>query len=117
MTVSIQINGTDLDPQPATVTWLPNDGGGKLSGVRHLGAYELLELVCVPTPGGSSNFNWLDYENQVLTSIRAYAPGDDGQTGTPVTYNSGVVSQPIEKIESGPGGILRGVKMVVAVVI
>jgi hypothetical protein len=117
MTVSIQINGTDLNPQPSSVTWKPNPAGGKLDGTTHLGAYHLLELVCVPTPGGSSNFNWTTFENTVLTSIRAYAPGDDGQDGTPVTYNSGVVSRPIEEIRSEGGGILRGIKMTVAVVI
>lgn len=117
MTVAIQINGVTLNPQPASVTWKPSPTGSKLDGTLHLGAYQVLELVAVPTPGGSSNFNWTDYENLVLTSVRAYAPGDDGQTGAAVTYNSGVVSQPIEEIRSEPGGILRGIKMTLAVVI
>lgn len=117
MTVPIKINGTTLVPQPATANWLPNEGGGKLSGVSHLGAYHILVLRCVPTQGGASNFNWRDYENQVLTSIQAYPPGQDGQNGTPTTYNSGVASEPIREISSGPGGILRGIEMRIKVVI
>lgn len=117
MTVAIKINGTTLIPQPATATWSPNEGGGKLSGVSHLGAYRILILRCVPTQGGASNFNWTDYENTVLTSIQAYPPGQDGQTGTATTYSSGVVSEPIREIQAGPGGILRGIEMRVKVVI
>lgn len=117
MTVPIKCNGTSLVPQPGTVSWLPNEGGDKLDGTLHLGAYHILVLRCVPAPGGASNFNWTDYENTVLTSIQAYPPGQDGQTGTPTTYNSGVVSEPINEIRSEPGGILRGIEMRVKVVI
>jgi len=112
----IKINGIALLPQPATVTWQPADVGARLNGTQYLGAYELLVLRCVPTAGGAVYFNWPDFENQVLTSIRIYPPGEDGQTGLPVTYTSGVVSQPIKEIRAEPGGILRGIEMVVAVV-
>ena len=116
MTVSIQMNGTALNPQPRTANWeLPGEGG-KLDGTDHLGAYDILVLRSPPARGGTANWNWSTFENQVLTSVVAMPRGQTMKTGTETTYNSGVVSKPITPVGSEPADIVPGVEFRVLVV-
>lgn len=103
---TIQINGTTLIPQPRTIEWISSDVGGKLDGTTATGAYDVLVLKSPPSNGGTANFNWGDYENSTLTSVRVMAKGDSQKTGANVTYSSGAVSRPI-KIISKPGDIIE----------
>ena len=116
MTVSIQIDGTALNPQPRTATWDLNSGGGKLDGTDHLGAYDTLVLRSPPARGGTANWNWKDFENQVLTSIQAMPRGQTMKTGSATTYNSGVVAKPISTVVASPGDIVESVELRVLVV-
>lgn len=116
MSVTVAINGTDLNPQPASVDWESNVTGGKLDGTDSLGAYETCVLRAPLAQGGTANWNWSDYENSVLTSIVLPARFSTMRdTGT--TYSSGVVSSRITSIDGPPGGLVRGVEMRVRVVI
>lgn len=114
MSVTVQINGTSLSPQPAETNWRQISVGEKLDGTDAPGAAWELTLRAPVFTGGS--INWDDYDNTVLTSIVAPAPGDT-MRGTAVTYSSGVVSKPIETFNAPPGGLVRDVEMKVIVVI
>ena len=116
MTVTVQINGTTLNPQPADTRWDTMTVGGKLDGTDTTGAY-LVHILSAPVDnGGTANWNWTDYDNTVLTSIATHAPFDT-MRDTATTYNSGVVSKPIKTIRTEPGGIVTGVEMRVLVVV
>jgi len=116
MAVTVQINGATLNPQPASVDWESNIIGGLLSGIDALGAYETVILRAPVDQGGTANWNWASYENQVLTSITIPARFSTMRdTGT--TYSSGVVSSRISRIDAPPGGLVRGVEMRVRVVV
>lgn len=114
MTVEIQINGTALVPQPRDANWRPTPNGPKLDGTEDVSSYDTLVLRAPPARGGTANFNWGDFENQVLTSIQAFPKGQTMKTGTATTYNSGVVSAPIT-VSAQPGDILQ-TEMIVRVV-
>lgn len=116
MTVSIQMNGTALNPQPRNATWELAPGGGKLDGTDHIGAYDVLILQSPPSRGGTANWNWTTFENQVLTSVVAMPRGQTMRNGTQTTYNSGVVAKPITSIASTPGDIVEGVEFRVMVI-
>jgi hypothetical protein len=116
MTVEIQIDGSALNPQPRDAVWELNSEGGKLDGTDHLGAYDTLILRSPPSRGGTANWNWTDYENQVLTSVQAMPRGQTMRNGTETTYNSGVVSKPIATVGSEPGDIVPSVELRILVV-
>lgn len=114
MAVTIQINGVTLIPQPAETVWEPAPIAQKLDGTDGLGAYWILTIKAPVTRGGTCN--WYTYDNTVLSSIKAHAPGDT-MRGTEVTYNSGVVSKPIMRSSAPPGGLVHDIEMVVLVVV
>jgi hypothetical protein len=117
MAVTVQINGTTLNPQPASVDWESNIIGGKLDGSEAIGAYEAVTLRAPVDNGGTVNWNWSTYENQTLTSIVLPARFETMKEASGTTYNSGVVSKRIRAIDAPPGGLVRGVEMRVLVVI
>lgn len=116
MTVEIQCNGTALFPQPRDVNWESVQVSGKLDGTDAIGAYEILVLKAPPEAGGTANWNWSNFENSVLTSVQAPARFDN-TFGTAVTYNSGVVSERIKRIDSTVGNVINGVEMRIKVVV
>lgn len=111
---TIRINGTTLSPQPAYDSWEENVAGGKLDGTDELGAYKIFRMQA-PALAGQA-FNWQAFENQVLTSLQAYAPGDL-PTGADVVYSSGVVSRKIKRLESPLDRSVTGVELEIAVVV
>ena len=113
MAVDIQINGTSLVPQPKEVRWEPVSVGGKLDGSEALGAYRLLVLEA--PDDRADNFNWDTFENQVLTSVQVFPPGETTDTGSATVYNSGAVSKSL-KYATGPDYLLRGVALRILVV-
>lgn len=117
MAVVVAINGVTLNPQPAEVNWeTPIIGDDKLDGTEATGAYETVTLRAPVDNGGTANWNWSTYENQVLTSIVLPARFSTMRdTGT--TYSSGVVSKRIKSISAPPGGLVRGVELTVSVII
>jgi hypothetical protein len=117
VTVEVQINGTALNPQPRTATWELNPVGGKLDGTEHLGAYDTLILLSPPARGGTANWNWTDFENQVLTSVQVMPRGQTLKNGSATTYNSGVVAKSIVTVASPPGDIVESVEFRVMVVV
>lgn len=114
MSVTVAINSVALIPQPASTDWRQISVDGKLDGTDALGAAWELTLKAPVFRGGTCN--WDDYDNSVLTSVTAPAPGDT-MRGTAVTYSSGVVSKPLSEQSAPPGGLVRGVTMVLTVVI
>lgn len=116
MTVNVQINGTALNPQPRLATWDLSNQGGKLNGTDHVGSYDTLVLRSPSSRGGTANWNWVQLENQVLTSIVAMPRGQTLRNGTETTYNSGVVSKPISPIRAEPGDIVTEVEFRVLVI-
>lgn len=116
MTVTVSINGTTLNPQPAEVDWTTNTIEGKLDGTEATGAYMVATLKAPVRSGGTANWNWGNYDNLVLSSIVLPAPFST-QRDTGVTYSSGVVSRAIKQMQAPPGGLVRGVEMEVMVVV
>ena len=112
---TIKINGVTLDPQPARAKWDDNIVDGKLNGTDALGAYRTLTIQAPPL-AGQANFNWTDFQNQVLSSIQAFAPGDQ-PTGSNVIYSSGVVSRQIKTYDVGDDRTVGGVQMEILVVV
>lgn len=94
MPVTIKLNGTALRPQPAEATWITDIVDQKLNGTDATGAYQILKLSSPQYR--DSGYNWDTYENSVLTSIQAFAPGDT-PNGASVLYNSGVVARKIRE--------------------
>jgi len=92
MPVTIKLNGTDLIPQPMEANWGTTITEQKLNGTDATGAYQTFRISAPRFR--DSGYNWDDYENQVLTSLQAFAPGDT-PNGASVLYNSGVVSRKI----------------------
>lgn len=86
----ILLNGIKLEPQPASSEWTVETLGRKLNGTDEGAAFARLMLSSPPLKGQS--FNWQQFENQVLTSMTAYAPGT-GPEGAATTYSSGVVAR------------------------
>lgn len=117
MAVTIQINGTTLDPQPQMTSWSPMTVATKLNGTESLGGYKLHTLTAPPDYGGTAYWNWSSFENAVLTSIQTHSPLTDMVNGSATTYNSGVVSKPIRQIETTPGGIVRSVILEILVIV
>lgn len=111
---TIKINGVTLSPQPAAARWEENAVAGKLDGTDELGAYKIFRIRA-PLLAGQS-FNWQTWENQVLTSLQAYAPGD-GPAGADVVYSSGVVSRKIKALDMPPDRTVTGVELEIAVVV
>lgn len=116
MSVSVQINGVVLNPQPADVLWDSPTQGGKLDGTDSLGAYEKVTLKFPVDRGGTANWNLSTYENSVLTSIVLPARFDT-MRGTGVTYSSGVVSKRIKHIANPVGGLIKEVELEVLVIL
>jgi hypothetical protein len=111
---TIKINGTTLTPQPASDVWEENISGGMLDGTDEVGAYKIFRIQA-PVLAGQA-FNWQQFENQVLTSLQAYAPGDL-PTGTDVVYSAGVVSRKIKQFQMPLDQTVRGVELEIAVVV
>lgn len=111
---TIKINGTTLEPQPAFDAWEEVIFDQKLDGVEALGAYKVFRMRA-PSLAGQT-FNWDQFENQVLSSLQAYAPGDL-PTGADVVYSSGVVSRKIARFESPLDRSVTGVELVILVVV
>lgn len=112
---TIKINGVTLVPQPAAAKWEENISGSKLNGTDEVGAYKIFKITAPPLVDGES-FNWQTYENQVLTSLQAYAPGDQ-PSGANVTYSAGVVSRKIKSYEMPLERTVQGVEMEIAVIV
>lgn len=116
MAVTVAINGTTLNPQPAEVNWSTDVIDGKLDGTEAVGAYMVATLKAPVDSGGTVNWNWGTYDNLVLSSI-VLPPPYSTQRDTGTTYSSGVVSKAIRKIEAPLGGLVRGVEMQVLVIV
>jgi hypothetical protein len=112
---TIKINGVTLDPQPARAKWDDNLIDQKLNATDALGTYRLFTIHAPPL-AGQADFNWTDFQNQVLTSIQAFAPGDR-PTGANVVYSSGAVARQIKTYESGDDRAVGGVMMEIWVVV
>lgn len=115
MTVTVAINGVTLNPQPSDVSWEISTTGQKLDGTDAIGAYMVATLKFPIDRGGTANWNIGTYDNAVLSSI-VLPPPFSTMRDTGTTYNSGVVSKPIKRIESPPGGIIRGVELEVLII-
>lgn len=116
MTVSVQLNGTALTPQPASVDWRTEPIQQKLNGTDAIGSYDIAILRAPVGQGGTANWNWSSFENTVLTSAvlpARYLTMRD--TGT--TYSSGVVARKVTLANAPPGGLVRDVVMEVAIVV
>jgi hypothetical protein len=116
MTVTVTINGTALNPQPAETSWESVVTGSKLNGTDALGGYMLHTLKAPVDRGGTASWNWGSYDNTVLSTIVTHAPFDT-MHGTAVTYNAGVVSRQIKTTASQPGNIVTGVEMELLIVV
>lgn len=111
---TIKIDGVTLQPQPAFDAWEDEVGSGVLNGTQVVGAYKRFRMRS-PTLAGQV-FNWASFENQVLTSLQAYAPGDV-PTGANVIYSGGVVAQKISKYDSPLDRSVTGVELVLLVIV
>lgn len=111
---TIKINGTTLQPQPANDGWEDVVIEERLDGLEALGAYKIFRMEA-PTLAGQT-FNWQNFENQVLSSLQTYAPGDL-PTGADVVYSSGVVAKKIREFRSPLDRTVTGVELVVLVVV
>jgi len=111
---TIAINGTILQPQPANDAWEDAVVDTVLDGTEAIGAYKIFRMQA-PNLAGQA-FNWDTFENQVLTSLQTYAPGDL-PTGTDVVYNSGVVAKKISRYQSPLDRSVTGVELVLLVVV
>lgn len=92
--VTIKINGTTLSPQPMEANWITEVVDQKLNGTDALGAYQIFRISTPRTR--NSAYNWNDFENSVLTSIQAFAPGDT-PSGASVLYSAGAVARKIRE--------------------
>lgn len=111
---TIKINGVELQPQPARDTWEAPAVGQKLNGTEEIGAYMVYRMFAPPLAG--QTFNWRQFENQVLTSLQTYAPGEL-TTSADVIYSSGVVSQKIKTYEMPEDQSIVGIELDILVVI
>lgn len=111
---TIAINGTDLLPQPAQARWEDTIIDGKLAGTEALGAYKTFRIQA-PILAGQT-FNWDTFENQVLTSLQAFAPADR-PSGSNVIYNSGVVSRKIKTYQSPEDRTVTGIELEISVIV
>jgi len=92
MPITIKLNGTTLVPQPMESNWVSEVIDQKLNGTDSIGAYQTFRISAPKT----RTSNWDDYENQVLTSLQAFAPGDT-PNGASVLYSAGVVARKIKE--------------------
>lgn len=113
----VQINGTALNPQPRDASWELSTIGPKLDGTDALGAYDVLVLRSPPSRGGTANWNWSTFENQVLTSVQTIPRGQTLKSGTNTVYSSGVVAKAITPITTTPGDIVEAVELRLQVVV
>jgi hypothetical protein len=111
---TIAINGVTLLPQPANDVWKDAVIDGVLNGTEAVGAYKIFRMQAPALAG--QPFNWDNFENRVLTSLQAYAPGDV-PTGANVVYSAGVVSKKISRYQSPLDRSVTGVELVVQVII
>lgn len=111
---TIAINGTTLQPQPMDDSWEDAIISGKLNGTDEIGAYKIFRMRC-PALGGQ-DFNWDLFENQVLSSLTAYAPGEL-PTSANVTYTDGVISRKISRYNSPLDRSVTGVELVIQVIV
>lgn len=112
--MTIKINGTVLAPQPARTFWKRTALGQNLNGTGALGAYETFVILAPKLLDQA--FNWTSFENQVLSSLTAYAPGS-GPLGTAVTYSGGVVSREIRQFEMPEDRSVSGVELEILVIV
>lgn len=112
---TIKINAVTLLPQPAAARWEEHIAGSKLNGTDEVGAYKIFTITSPPLAEGES-FNWQTYENQVLTSLQAFAPGDQ-PSGANVTYSAGVVSRKIRTFQMPLERTVQGVELQIAVIV
>lgn len=110
----VLINGILLEPQPAETEWMLTVVEQKLDGTEATGAYQVFSMRAPPLKG--QTFNWLDFENQVLTSITCYAPGT-GPEGASVTYSSGAVARKIQNYQQPSDRTVRQISLEVAIVV
>jgi hypothetical protein len=111
---TIAINGTPLEPQTAWDEWESEPVDRKLNGTHAVGAYQIFRLQAPALAG--QPFNWVQFENQVLTSLQAYAPGDL-PTGANVVYTEGVVSGKIRRFTSPLDRSVTSVELEILVLI
>lgn len=112
---TVKINGTTLAPQPAFARWDSEIVDGSLDGTDDVGAYMRFTIRAPKLRG--QTFNWDDYENQVLTSLQAYAPGDNPDTGADVVYSDGAVAKQIRSFEMPEDRTVSGVEMEIMVIV
>lgn len=89
--------------------------GSKLNGTDEVGAYKIFTITSPPLVEGEA-FNWQTFENQPLTSLQAFAPGDQ-PSGANVTYSAGVVSRKIRAFEMPLERTVQGVELQIAVIV
>lgn len=111
---TIAINGVELQPQPANDAWEDVPVNQNLNGTDGLGAYKIFRMQAPALAG--QPFNWDSFENQVLTSLTAYAPGEL-PTSAEVTYNTGVVSKKILKYDSPLDRSVVNVELAILVIV
>lgn len=108
----IAINGTILDPQPAYDEWQETIPTPLLNGTDATAAYRTFTMRAPAIAG--QTFNWVQFENQELTSFQTYAPGDL-PTDTAVVYSNGVVAKKIVKFESPLDRSVTNIELVIMV--
>ena len=109
----IAINGIELEPQPAVTSWEDIITNSNLNGTDGLGAYKLFRMQAPALAG--QDFNWDDFENQVLTSLQTYPP-NGLYTDADVIYTAGIVSRKIAKYESPIDNSVINVELVLQVI-
>lgn len=110
----ILLNDTLLSPQPSSAVWSVPVTGDNLDGTQTTGAYATFTISSPPIK--KQFFNWPAFENQVLTSLTCYAPGD-GPESNAVVYSAGVVSRKITTYQMPEDRTVKQVQLEILVVI
>lgn len=113
---NVIIDGSTLVPQPANINWQATVIKGKVNGTEAVGSAYIVTLTAPNSRGGTANWNWSSFENQVLTSIVIPARGQTLQNASFTTYNTKVVGKAIRQVRSVPGNILTPAQFDVLVV-
>jgi hypothetical protein len=111
---TIMANGSMLLPQPARATWDDTIIDQVLDGTQAVGAFRTLRISAPKLVDQA--FNWGSFENQVLSSLQAFAPGDR-PTGPDVVYSSGVVARKIKTYQMPEDRTVTGVELEILVVV
>lgn len=111
--MTIDINGVILIPQPNEAQFAQPTLGGILNGTEEEGVYWVITLTA-PIYRNTA-YNWDVFENQVLTSLDLWAPGD-GPDDTPVVYDD-VIAKAISSYRNPADRTVRNVSLDILVAI